>query len=65
MIEDVPDEEVQQIGKTLPEGANTLLLMEDEYKTTHQKGGGITPYTTKSQPENGYEQTRHTTNKPE
>jgi len=38
MIEDVPDEEVQQVGKTLPEGANTLLVMEDEYKNTHQRG---------------------------
>jgi len=38
MIEDVPDEEVQQVGKTLPEGANTLLLTEYEYKNTHQRG---------------------------
>jgi len=38
MIEDMPDKEVQQVGKTLPEGANTLLLMEDEYKNTHQEG---------------------------
>jgi len=39
MIEDMPDEEVQQVGKT--------------------------PYTAKSQPENGYEQTHCTTNKTE
>jgi len=38
MIKYMPDEEVQQVGKTLPEGANTLLLMEDKYKNTHQRG---------------------------
>ena len=43
MIEDVPDKEVQQVGKTLPEGANTLLLMEDEYKNTHQRGEELPP----------------------